>query len=212
MAALPISYNHRSRRPIAQSGASLLTVMLILTIVSLIGVAGVQISLMGERSARNDRDAQVAAQAAEAVLMDAELELFANSDVTTAQRRAIFATPLNLENFSTDCGNSGPVIGLCALAAAGQPAWLRVNFEDNSGTARSARFGEYTGRNFRFGNIGVQPVREPRYVVEPIEDRGANPDASTRGTRPPTYAYRVTGMGFGPRLDNQVVMQIVYRN
>ena len=60
----------------SQKGASLIMVMIILTIVSMIGIAGVQISMMSERGARNDRDYQLAWQSAEAGLMDAENDLF----------------------------------------------------------------------------------------------------------------------------------------
>ena len=56
------------RHPHHQGGASLIMVMIVLTIVSIIGVAGIQISLMSERGARNDRDQQIAWQAAEAGL------------------------------------------------------------------------------------------------------------------------------------------------
>ncbi|MBC7719609.1 MAG: hypothetical protein H7Z77_07440, partial [Chitinophagaceae bacterium] len=49
-----------------QQGASLIMVLIVLTVVSLLGVAGIQISMMSERGARNDRDQQIAWQAAEA--------------------------------------------------------------------------------------------------------------------------------------------------
>ena len=43
-----------------QRGISLLTVLLILLIVSLLGTASVQITMMSERGARNDRDMDLA--------------------------------------------------------------------------------------------------------------------------------------------------------
>lgn len=46
-------------------GFSLVTVMIILVVVSLLGVAASQMVLLGERSARYDRDWQIAFQAAE---------------------------------------------------------------------------------------------------------------------------------------------------
>jgi len=47
-----------------QTGASLIMVMLILIVVSILGVGAAQIALMSERSARNDRDMQIAWQSA----------------------------------------------------------------------------------------------------------------------------------------------------
>ena len=58
-----------------QNGASLIMVMMILIVVSLLGVSGAQIGLMSERGARNDRDIQMAWQAAEAALIDAEFDM-----------------------------------------------------------------------------------------------------------------------------------------
>ncbi len=49
-----------------QRGASLIMVMMILVVVSILGISAVQVSMMSERGARNDRDGQVSWQAAEA--------------------------------------------------------------------------------------------------------------------------------------------------
>lgn len=58
-----------------QRGVSLIVVLLILVIVSILGVSGVQISMMAEKSARNSRDYQIAWQASEAALVDAEFDI-----------------------------------------------------------------------------------------------------------------------------------------
>ena len=65
----------RTRLHHQQSGMSLIMVLLILVVVSLLGVGGAQIALMSERGARNDRDLQMAWQAAEAGLIDAENDI-----------------------------------------------------------------------------------------------------------------------------------------
>ncbi len=69
-------------------GASLIMVMLILVVVSLLGVSAVQVSILGERSARNDRDYQIAFQAAEAALLDAEIDM--NGPGTAPRKDTIF--------------------------------------------------------------------------------------------------------------------------
>ena len=63
----------QSRRQ--QAGASLIIVLILLGVMMALGAGAVQLSMMGERSARNDRDYQVAWQASEAALVDAELDI-----------------------------------------------------------------------------------------------------------------------------------------
>ncbi len=200
-----LTSSHRSEHRRSQNGASLIMVLLILVVVSLLGVGGAQIAIMSERGARNDRDQQVAWQAAEAALVDAEFDLF---DTTAAGNRKSLFDGKETTPFVAGCGTSGTSIGLCALnlTPTGHPAWLDVDFLDTSSTAPTTKFGTFTGRTFAAGGVGIQPAREPRYVIEMVKDP-AYPDSSPE----PHYLYRVTAMGFGPRVDIQVVMQILYR-
>ena len=181
----------------AQQGASLIMVMLILIVVSVLGVGSAQMSLMSERGARNERDLQVAWQSAEAALNDAEIEMFPNGVGT---RKSEFA---NGTSFVQDCGTAGNSVGLCALNLAGKPAWLTADLEA-AGT-NTVEFGAFTGRTFAAGGVGIQPAQAPRYVVEIIPDPGS-PNKSA-----PSSVYRVTAIGFGPRTDIQVVLQMMYR-
>lgn len=194
------------RRPYrsTQAGVSLIVVLMLLVIVSILGVGAAQIAGMGERSARNDRDMQLAWQSAEAALMDAEFDIHGP---VASSRRAEFTSMSNTNSFLTGCGESGNSKGLCALAPTGKPAWLSVDFTKETG-AKTAKFGDFTGRVFPAGNVGIQPIKAPRYVIEPIEDP-ANRDLTGASTG---YVYRVTAMGFGPRDDIQAVAQIIYRD
>lgn len=192
-----------------QTGASLIMVLLILIVVSLLGVGGAQIALMNERGARNSRDQQVAFQAAEAALVDAEFDLFDTPLTNVLNRKAVF-DGLNQNAFITNCGTaaSGPTgqsLGLCALNSTGHQAWLDVDYLDITNSAKTTAFGTFTGRAFAAGGTGVQPARVPRYVIEMIKDPIEYPDKKQH------YVYRVTAIGFGPRVDIQSVMQIVYR-
>ena len=54
-----------------QRGASLIVSLLMLVAVLVLGISAAQIALQGEKASRNDRDRQIAFQAAEAALMDA---------------------------------------------------------------------------------------------------------------------------------------------
>jgi type IV pilus assembly protein PilX len=196
------------RRRGGQRGASLVMVLIVMTVVSLMGVAGIQIAAMSERGARNDRDQQVAWQSAEAALMDAEFDIFGPS--VTSTRRSLFGAHPDLTVFATGCGtdsSSTGNAGLCAIVTSGKPAWMSVDFTATGSSAPTTAFGTFTSRTFQAGGAGVQPARVPRYVVEAIRD----PNDRDLSSTDPKFIYRVTAMGFGPRVDIQAVLQMYYR-
>jgi type IV pilus assembly protein PilX len=202
-AKLSCERHHLTRHPQVHSGGSLIVVMMILIVVSLLGVGGAQIALMSERGARNDRDQQVAWQSAEAGLHEAELEMID----AKAKRQSLFDGKTALP-FLPGCGTSGQSIGLCAIVQNSKPAWLTADFTSTESTAPTIEFGTFTKRVFAAGGIGIQPEKKPRYVIELLPD----PSGDKTANSPPAYIYRVTAMGFGPRADTQVVLQMFYRN
>ncbi|MBI1625478.1 pilus assembly PilX family protein [Comamonas suwonensis] len=193
-----------------QRGVSLIVVLLILVIVSILGVSGVQISMMAEKSSRNDRDYQIAWQASEAALVDAEFDIEGLPAGATNKRNSIFKLgQTDISKFITGCGASSPSTGLCSLNETGKPAWLAVDFTNSGNNANTIAFGTFTGRTFPAGGAGIQPSKPPRYVIEAI------PDPENSRTTKPTdikYIYRVTAMGFGPNPETQTVVQMLYRN
>jgi type IV pilus assembly protein PilX len=202
-----------------QRGLSLIVVMLLLVIVSILGAGAAQIALLAERSTRNDRDAQVAWQAAEAALTDSVIDI-RGSAASTTNRSDLFgvnpAGEVNVNSFVAGCSTSGRTQGLCASQTDGsaKPIWLTVDFMNATTASPTVAFGAITGRKFTTGTAGsqvtgVQPSRPPRYMVELVRDTGASRDA---GDSNPPWAFRVTAMGFGPRDDIQAVLQMVYRN
>ena len=192
-----------------QRGISLIVVMLLLIIASILGAGAAQIASMGERSARNERDMQLAWQSAEAALMDAEYDIHGPG----TSRNALLGDVQSTNAFVVGCGSSGTSKGLCALTETGKPAWLAVTFDDNSSSAKTTAFGDITGRPFAAkadpDDAGILPALKPRYIIEPLSDP-LNRDKSV--SAPPAYIFRVTAMGFGPRKDIQAVSQILYRN
>ncbi len=200
MATQIIPSGCRSRR---SGGASLIMVMVILVIVSLLGISGIQVSMMGERGARNDRDYQLAWQSAEVGLLDAEFDMHGPG---TAPRLTMF-DGRNATIFVPACGNSGNATGLCSAVTTGKPAWLTATFTDTSASSNTVAFGTFTGRAFAAGSAGVQPAQAPRYIIEPVVDQIGS---KTPGEQ--ALAYRVTSMGFGPRTDIQTVVQMLFRN
>ena len=195
-----------------QSGASLIVVLLILVVVTILGVGGAQIALMGERAARNDRDYQIAWQSAEAALLDAEFDI-QGPNAAANNRMALFATGNN-QAFVVDCGTPGnDNRGLCETATtATKPVWLTVNLEATDTATQATLVGTFTGRDFNVQTGGgLGPARTPRYVVEILRDREIFSDIGTNNAPPDNYLYRVTAMGFGPRPDIQGVVQMLFR-
>lgn len=204
----------RSMAPAAQRGITLIIVMLILVVVTILGIGGAQIALLGERSTRYDRDYLVASQAAEAALLDAEKDI---EGTASSARAGLLAA--GVPGGGPGCGSGTDDRGLCAPAAAGtKQIWTNANvFDASTSPAQSVTFGDFTNRHFDSatdaGSSGIKPARAPRYLIEFVPDflsGNSATSSSTSGAATPIL-YRITAMGFGPREDVQVVLQSLYR-
>lgn len=186
-------------------GFSLIVVLIILVIVSMLGVAASQLVLQSERSARFDRDWQVAFQAAEAALMDAEFDI-RGPNASAAKRVANFSASSVL-GFTDGCG-TGVDRGLCVPSVDPvKPVWYAVDFTNaDPATAKTVGYGDFTGRTFSVGTTGIRPEKLPRYIVEALPDLSPGSSANV-----PRILYRVTAMGFGPKTETQAVVQMVIR-
>ena len=185
-------------------GFSLITTMILLVVVTILGIGAAQIALQSEKSTRYGRDSQIAFQAAEAALLDAEFDI-RGPNTSANQRVASFVTG-SAVGFVDGCG-TGTQLGLCAPSVEGQkPVWYQVNFQNESSSARTVKFGEFTGRTMSTGTSGIRPETLPRYIIEVIPDPTPGSNASTKPT-----LYRVTAMGFGPRKSTQAVAQMIFR-
>jgi type IV pilus assembly protein PilX len=116
-----------------QSGASLVTTLLMVVVVASLAGVGARIALSGERSSRGDRDREVAFQAAQAALDDAEFEVM--SDKVRAIRGSHFCAKGSLAFPDIGCrpGTSASDVdwGKCASQSASQPipSWMSVNWD-----------------------------------------------------------------------------------
>lgn len=194
-----------------EHGISLIIVLLILAMVSMLGVASIQISKTATQSARNERDTQIAWQSAEAALLDAELDILGKPASSSKKRDHIFLTKnTDTTKFIENCGQSGDSKGLCTFNQDSHPAWLNVDFlETDSEKIKYAEFGEFTERNFSAGATGIQPAHKPRYIIELIDDPNVE---KTQAQQYRKHVFRVTAIGFGPNPNTQVVLQTIYRN
>ena len=189
-----------------QRGFSLITTLILLVVVTVLGIGASQIALLAEKSTRFGRDAQIAFQAAEAALIDAEFDI-RGPNTSANQRLATFVTG-NRVAFIDGCG-TGISRGLCLPAVPGQkPVWYAnsVDFTDETSNATTVRFGDFTGRTMSTGSSGIRPEILPHYIIEVIPDPTPGLNTSSQPT-----LYRVTAMGFGPRKSTQAVLQMIFR-
>lgn len=203
----------------AQRGFSLVMTLILLIVVTVIGVAASQMVLMSERGTRFDRDYQIAYQGAMAALRDAEIDI-AGPNSSASQRVADFSSTRGTAAvpWPNACGTSGSSWGKCPTvdkATGNKDIWYTVDFTDTSGPA--VPFGQFTGRKFTepgsTGTLGVRPELTPRYIIERLDDT-LDPGKTALSDQDPgavKVVYRVTAVGFGPRKETQVVLQMIYR-
>jgi type IV pilus assembly protein PilX len=183
-------------------GAALLMCMLMIVAAALLGMSGARIALQDERAGRNDRDRALAFQAAEAALLDAQLDMEQRPDTP---RGALFA--IAVPRFPVGCGKAGVLRGLCDGQAA-DAVWQRIDFtDDTAATAHTASYGQFTGQAMQTG-AGPLQQRLPRYLIESFVDRRAGAAADLAAS---DRLYRVSAMGFGTQESTRVLLQAWYR-
>lgn len=193
-----------------EQGALVFSLMMLL-VIAMLGTAAAHTAFLSGKSARNDRDRQIAFQAAEAALIDAELDIEGSAD-SARSRSHIFLNSSALgfpggEKPGCTSGNESIYLGLCNQTLnAGVPAWAIVDFSGNSQSASQAvPYGTFTGKRFLSGQ-GMLPARAPRYVIELFHYNKPGEAADKI-----SYIYRVTAVGFGPDEKTQSALQIFYR-
>ncbi|KAF1019679.1 MAG: hypothetical protein GAK30_02997 [Paracidovorax wautersii] len=155
-----------------QTGLSLITVLMLLAAASLLALAAAQAGLMAERGARHDQDSQIAWEAAEAALADAERDI----ESTPPNGRANLLRA-GADSFAPDCGGSGDRRGLCRASDQGQPAWQRVDLA--RAAAPAVDYGTFTGRHldtgtaastrvYRITALGFGPRTQTQIVLQTV--------------------------------------------
>jgi type IV pilus assembly protein PilX len=202
----------RSQRQ-QQKGLAIIIVLGLMSVVFVIAAISVRLTLLAERSSRNDRDRQIAFQAAEAALADAELDIMGPNSASN-KRCAIRSKHLQ-GLFVPSCGTSttDKTRGLCALNANTQaPQYTRVNFEEIDDSLRKySQFGEFTGRSsyIKDSSAGGISAKNPGYIIEvvnhipPVSANGQPPEAGPAGEQ----AFLITAVGYGPSINTKVMLQ-----
>jgi type IV pilus assembly protein PilX len=183
-----------------QSGVVLVVSLIMLLLLTLVGLSGMQSTILEEKMAGNMRDRNLAFQAAEAALQDAEQHIIGGSIS-------------GFTGFTPDCGASTPNTtdnGLCDKAGGyNPPVWQEANVWN---VTRSVEYGAITtarkiGDTNGDGVIDVTPAlsAQPRYIIEAVIPSGTH---LCDGTKP---CYRVTARGQGVNLNTVVVLQTIYK-
>jgi Tfp pilus assembly protein PilX len=184
-----------------QRGAALLVALCVMLVLLMLGVSAARNALHAEKSARSERDRQIALQGAEAALADAERDI-EGGHAPASKRAALFGQG-SVAGFVDGCGAGADNLGLCRRAAGAVPAWQHVALAESGG--RSIEFGHFTGARMPSGR-GTQPARPPRYVIELLPFARAGEDAAQRRGN----FYRITAIGFGTTDATRVVLQSYY--
>lgn len=207
---------NRTHRPAAQRGLALVIVLVFIVILSGIAAFAVRRVMFGEHIARNVLDMEVARQAAEAALRDAERDISLADDVTGAACprgddrpiKSAYSEP----NFGTDCPRGQCRFGEQTPASyyADSNAKSKTNPEpwwpaDSGGVGWKASppsgcafsggvpLGTFTG------TPGVKGVsRQPEYLIEYMQ----------RGEE---IYFRNTARGWGLDPNTEVVLQSYFK-
>ncbi len=184
----------RSARRTAQRGISLVTTLVFMLAALVLGVSVMGVSVMQERIIGNTKDRDLALQAAEAALRDAEADISTGS-ITAA---TVF----------TDACTSG----LCTrptfrATPDSRPVDQQTGFSWT--TASKVRtYGQFTGgATFMPTIVASQPV----YVIEapvPVLIPGSS---LAMGSMPPNgRGFRITARATGARPESVVILQEIY--
>ncbi|MCW7539175.1 PilX N-terminal domain-containing pilus assembly protein [Aquabacterium sp. A7-Y] len=213
--------NHDS----SQRGVALVVVLIFLLAVTAIGVFGARNVIVSERMARNQLDAQVARQAAEAALRDAERDIMLPNHEPRANApctRTLYERPVvfGASSFQRTCLRGQCEFGLDYYQAAdystatadsetGEPWWPESkgglwnnNFATKPSRTSTGTCATFTGAvplgTFTGAPMLTGVARQPEYLIEYIH----------RGN---TDYFRISARGFGYSQATQVVLQSYFR-
>lgn len=174
-----------------QRGVSLVVSLIFLVILTVLGLTALRVATMEERMSGNARDRNVAFQAAEAALRDAEFDIRCQRhDGSAATVRRPIGCISGLTGAVAACTN-----GLCCNSSGLtciEPV-SPVYISNSMSAAPSVAYGTYTGA------VAIRGVsQQPRYLIEPFIVDSKN-------------YYRVSARGYGLNSNTQVTLQEVYK-
>ncbi len=185
-----------SKRLRRTRGFSLIIILLMMLAVAMLALGAMNSSIVQERMVGNARDRQVALQAAEAAIRDAEIDIEANPNAAVG--------------FTEACTD-----GLCIAPSdtvsspQSAPLWQTINW------ANSRAYGSRSSVPALLGPDNLALSAQPRYFIEslPVLPPMPGESAAIGGGSNPTpraRAYRITVRASGIRSATVVMLQSVY--
>jgi len=178
-----------------QRGVSLAISLIFLVILTMLGLTALRVATMEERMSGNSRDRNLAFQAAEAALRDAEFDIRCQKyDGSQIPLTSPILRPTKcvsgLTGADANCTN-----GLCCNPSGltcVEPA-VPVYSNRSMTAVPSVAYGQYTQSPQM---VGLS--QQPRYLIEPFVVDSKN-------------YYRITARGYGLNSNSQVTLQEVYK-
>jgi len=209
------------RPPAKQRGAVLVITLMFLLVITVLAITSVQVSTREERMAGNLKDWNIAMQAAESALRDAEFDIYSvcsvNISSCTLRSPAISGATLfgNQSGALTpgSCNQDTNYKGACLPSTPtylpdGKPVYALFNISSWTSvtplpaTLNPVPYGTYTGAT-ALPTTGISGVwQQPSYIIE------ATSMPTTTGTK---VLYRITARGWGRNSNTQVTLQSVFR-
>jgi len=187
--------------PVRQRGFVLIVSLLLLVVLTVLGISIIGTNTLEERMTGYFLDRQVALQAAEAALRDAERDILFGGRVSGST------------GFVSGCSSDG----LCLPETDGSSIWAELDTNDNLGWKKgtadgpSVRFGTYSNPPSGLATI-PDVAAQPRYIIEVLNIPGAGGSLRVGfGPQQSTIVYRVTAVGFGRRDSTRIVLQALYK-
>ena len=190
----PLAGPRRHAGARVQRGVTLAAVLIMMLALAFLALGAMSSSVLQEKMAGNTRDQNVAMQAAEAALRDAERDIEANIDSA---------------GFNYACTN-----GLClppSMAASGAtsaPVWKQIDW-----STKGRAYGSRTGNSALVGPGNAALASQPTYIVEllPRLLPGPGESACTTCAQPLTaQPYRISVRAYGVRSSTVVMLQSTY--
>jgi type IV pilus assembly protein PilX len=201
-----------------QRGSTLLVSLMFLMVMTLVATGVWRMAMQQESMTGFERDYQVAFEAAEQALRDAELDYFnacmkkADGTEETCTARSVpiaGITGFGKVGAPNDGAGTCSTTGLCRPNAKVTPAFkifesqpkYKVLSESSSGAAeKPVVIGTFTRDASKQGSVVPNVIRQPQYLIEAMQMGGNN-------GRQLAVVYRITAIGFGRRNDTRVVLQ-----
>jgi len=191
-----------------QSGAILVIALMFLVLLTIIGVSSISGVTLEEKMAGNLYQQNLAFQAAESALRDAEIDLESGIGGTCTATSIVGCAgardPMTIAtNFANNC-SAAFLSGVCRQPAIPAATWqteiVTASGWDWTEVNKTVSYGMYTGAP---PLTGVS--RQPRYVIEYLQEKD---DVSTT---PTTRYFRISARGWGANANTNVTLQTVYR-